>query len=168
MDITVNIVQTPAMLLVADFAGDRQTTGAALGMAWATLGAILIAGYIEFFGAAYKTLHWFMGMLSVTMFICVGHRALESRKHAFASVYHGIRALPTALAIYWVAFFFVQYGYTAYNGNKGQLFGLQVYGGVVAGGRADLLYNIVGYVGFSLSQLSPKCFTRPWHGPVAA
>eukprot|EP00644_Phytophthora_capsici_P016185 jgi/Phyca11/115405/e_gw1.28.200.1 len=150
------------MLLVADFAGDRQTTGAALGQAWATLGAILIAGYIEFFGAAYKTLHWFMGMLSVTMFICVGIA------HAFASVYHGIRTLPTVLAIYWVGFFFVQYGYTAYNGNKGQYFGLEVYSGVsenadscnpcseeqdaynhgvsVAGGRADLLYNVVGYV----------------------
>ncbi|KAF4045088.1 hypothetical protein GN244_ATG02471 [Phytophthora infestans] len=154
------------MLLVADFAGDRQTTGAALGMAWATLGAILIAGYIEFFGAAYKTLHWKRHCLQVLW--VPSHRALESSKHAFASVYHGIRALPTALAIYWVAFFFVQYGYTAYNGNKGQLFGLQVYGGVsenadscnpcsaeqeaynrgvsVAGGRADLLYNIVEYV----------------------
>ncbi|RLN86028.1 hypothetical protein BBJ28_00015861 [Nothophytophthora sp. Chile5] len=186
MDITVNIVQTPAMLLVADFAGDRQTTGAALGQAWATLGAILIAGYIELFGAAYKTLHWFMGMLSVTMFICVGVAVIFAKetplnpnlvdqastcgrvKHAFASVYHGIRTLPKVLAVYWVAFFFVQYGYTAYNGNKGQFFGLEVYGGTaenadscdpcsaeqdaynhgvsVAGGRADLLYNVVGYV----------------------
>ncbi|KAL4168745.1 hypothetical protein KRP22_012139 [Phytophthora ramorum] len=186
MDITVNIVQTPAMLLVADFAGDRQTTGAALGQAWATLGAILIAGYIEFFGAAYKTLHWFMGMLSVTMFICVSVAVVFAKetplspndveaasscsrvKHAFAAVYHGIRTLPGVLAVYWVAFFFTQYGYTSYNGNKGQFFGLEVYGGEsenadscdpcsaeqdaynhgvsVAGGRADLLYNVVGYV----------------------
>lgn len=186
MDITVNVVQTPAMLLVADFAGDRQTTGAALGMAWATLGAILIAAYIEFFGAAYKSLHWFMGMLSVTMFICVSVAVVFAKetpldpsklenvssctrvKDAFASVYRGVRTLPVVLAVYWVAFFLVQYGFTAYNGNKGQFFGLEVYGGKsenadscdpcseeqeaynhgvsVAGGRADLLYNILGYV----------------------
>ncbi|EGZ26804.1 hypothetical protein PHYSODRAFT_293003 [Phytophthora sojae] len=186
MDITVNTVYTPAMLLVADFAGDRQTTGAALGQAWATLGAILIAGYIEFFGAAYKTLHSFMGILSVVMFISVGVAVIFAKetplppsavdagascdrvKHAVTSVYYGIRRLPAVLAVYWVAFFFTQYGYAAYNGNKGQFFGLEVYGGEsqnadtcdpctaeqeaynhgvsIAGGRADLLYNIVGYV----------------------
>ncbi|POM68023.1 Glycoside-Pentoside-Hexuronide (GPH):Cation Symporter Family [Phytophthora palmivora] len=186
MDITVNTVQTPAMCLVADFAGDRQTTGSALGQAWATLGAILIAGYIEFFGAAYKSLHWFMGMLSITMFVCISVAVVFAKetplspssvdtvssctrvKHAFASVYYGIRTLPVMLAVYWVAFFFVQYGYAAYNGNKGQFFGLEVYGGMsenadscnpcseeqnaynhgvgIAGGRADLLYNGMGYV----------------------
>ncbi|KAF4322720.1 hypothetical protein BBO99_00003006 [Phytophthora kernoviae] len=202
MDITVNVVQTPAMLLVADFAGDRQTTGAALGMAWATLGAILIAGYIEFFGAAYKTIHWFMGMLSVTMFICISVAVIFAKetpldpslmegvtsctriKDAFASVYHGIRTLPAVLAIYWVAFFFVQYGYTAYNGNKGQFFGLEVYSGEsenadscnpctaeqdaynhgvsVAGGRADLLYNVVGYVWSWLMPFMVHKFGVKW------
>ncbi|KAF1778594.1 Major facilitator superfamily domain [Phytophthora cactorum] len=167
MDITVNVVQTPAMLLVADFAGDRQTTGAALGQAWSTLGSILVAGYIELFGAAHKTLHEFMWMLSATIKV----DAVSTWKrigHAFASVYHGIRTLPGVLAIYGVCFFFVQYGYTAYNGNKGQFFGLEVYDGSaenadscdpctpeqdaynhgvsIAGGRADLLFNIVGYV----------------------
>ncbi|RLN86029.1 hypothetical protein BBJ28_00015860 [Nothophytophthora sp. Chile5] len=186
MDITVNVVQTPAMLLVADFAGDRQTTGAALGQAWSTLGSILVAGYIEFFGAAYKSLHWFMGMLSVTMLICISVAVIFAKEtpldpskidsvssckriiHAFASVYHGIRTLPAVLAVYGVCFFFVQYGYTAYNGNKGQFFGLEVYGGSatnadscdpcsaeqdaynhgvsIAGGRADLLFNVVGYI----------------------
>jgi len=186
MDITVNVVQTPAMLLVADLAGDRQTTGAALGQAWSTLGSILVAGYIEFFGAAHKTLHEFMWMLSGTMFICIGVAVVFAKEtpldpskveaasscqrigHAFASVYHGIRTLPSALAIYGVCFFFVQYGFTAYNGNKGQFFGLEVYGGEaadaddcdpctpaqdaynhgvsIAGGRADLLFNVLGYV----------------------
>ncbi|KAF1778599.1 Major facilitator superfamily domain [Phytophthora cactorum] len=173
MDITVNVVQTPAMLLVADFAGDRQTTGAALGQAWSTLGSILVAGYIELFGAAHKTLHEFMWMLSATMFICISVAVVfvstwKRIGHAFASVYHGIRTLPGVLAIYGVCFFFVQYGYTAYNGNKGQFFGLEVYDGSaenadscdpctpeqdaynhgvsIAGGRADLLFNIVGYV----------------------
>lgn len=147
MDITVNVVQTPAMLLVADFAGDRQTTGAALGQAWSTLGSILVAGYIEFFGAAHKTLHEFMWMLSGTMFICITVAVVFAKEtpldpskvdavstwkrisHAFASVYHGIRTLPGVLATYGVCFFFVQYGYTAYNGNKGQFFGLEVYDG---------------------------------------
>ncbi|KUF92034.1 hypothetical protein AM588_10004605 [Phytophthora nicotianae] len=179
-------VFSTSMLLVADFAGDRQTTGAALGQAWSTLGSILVAGYIEFFGAAHKTLHEFMWMLSATMFICISVAVLFGKEtpldpskvdavstwkrigHAFASVYHGIRTLPGVLAIYGVCFFFVQYGYTAYNGNKGQFFGLEVYDGSaenadtcdpctpeqdayndgvsIAGGRADLLFNIVGYI----------------------
>jgi solute carrier family 45 protein 1/2/4 len=186
MDITVNIVQTPAMLLVADFAGDRQTTGAALGQAWSTLGSIVVAVYIQAFGAAYLTMHWFMGTLSVIMIVCVvvatvfAHEtpldpskveqvsAWVQVKSAFYSVYLGIKTLPKVLLIYGVGFFFVQYGYTAYNGNKGQFFGLEVFGGEaasadscdpctaeqdayndgvsLAGGNADLAYNIVGYV----------------------
>ncbi|RLN49270.1 hypothetical protein BBJ28_00017790 [Nothophytophthora sp. Chile5] len=186
MDITVNVVQTPAMLLVADFAGDRQTTGAALGQAWSTLGSIVIAIYIDAFGAAYNTMHWFMGTLSVIMFVCVAVAVVVAKETpldpskvaqvsacvqvqgAFYSVYEGIKTLPKVLVLYGVGFFFVQYGYTAYNGNKGQFFGLEVYGGSaanadscdpcsveqdaynhgvsVAGGIADLLYNIVGYV----------------------
>ncbi|RLN56163.1 hypothetical protein BBJ29_003312 [Phytophthora kernoviae] len=186
MDITVNIVQTPAMLLVADFAGDRQTTGAALGQAWSTLGSIVIAVYIEAFGAAYRSMHWFMGTLSVIMIICISVAcifaketpldpskveqvsALTQVKNAFYSVYLGVKTLPKVLIVYGICFFFVQYGYTAYNGNKGQFFGLEVYGGTsanadtcdpcteeqsaynegvsLAGGNADLAYNIVGYV----------------------
>ncbi|TDH69245.1 hypothetical protein CCR75_003958 [Bremia lactucae] len=186
MDITVNVVQTPAMLLVADFAGDRQTMGAALGQAWSTLGSILVAGYIEFFGAAHKSLHEFMWMLSFTMFICIGIASFFAHEtpldpstidadstwvrigRAFASVYTGVRTLPRSLAVYSICLFFVQYGFTAYNGNKGQFFGLEVYKGTaesadtcnpctpeqdayndgvgIAGGRTDLLFNILGYV----------------------
>ncbi|CAH0487614.1 unnamed protein product [Peronospora farinosa] len=186
MDITVNVVQTPAMLIVADFAGDRQTTGAALGQAWSTFGSILVAVYIELFGAAHKTLHAFMWMLSGAMFICVTVAVVFAKEtpldpskvdavstwkrigHAFASVYRGIHTLPRVLSIYGIGFFFVQYGFTAYNGNKGQFFGFEVYGGSaenadscdpctreqdaynhgvsIAGGRADLIFNIVGYI----------------------
>ncbi|EGZ10001.1 hypothetical protein PHYSODRAFT_549315 [Phytophthora sojae] len=186
MDITVNIVQTPAMLLVADFAGDRQTTGAALGQAWSTLGSIVVAVYIRAFGAAYLTMHWFMGTLSVIMIVCVAVATIFAHetpldpsklaqstawaqvKGAFYSVWLGIKTLPPVLVVYAIGFFFVQYGYTAYNGNKGQFFGLEVYGGTsenadkcdpcsdeqnayndgvsLAGGDADLAYNIVGYV----------------------
>lgn len=186
MDIMVGAVQTPAMLLVADFAGDRQTTGAALAQAWSTLGSIVVAVYIYAFGAPYRTMHWFMGTLSVVMIVCVGVACVFAKetpldpskveqvstftqtKNAFASVWIGVKTLPKVLMVYATAFFFVQYGYTAYNGNKGQFFGLEVYGGSsdnadncdpcsteqtayndgvsLAGGTADLLYNIVGYI----------------------
>ncbi|KAI9980363.1 hypothetical protein PInf_026265 [Phytophthora infestans] len=136
-DITVNIVQTPAMLLVANFAGDRQTTGAALGQAWSTLGSIVIAVYIDIFGAAYKTMHWFMGTLSVIMIVCVivacifAHETpLDPSKVDKSSAW--VQTLPAVLVVYGIGFFFVQYGYTAYNGNKGQFFGFEVYGGSAA------------------------------------
>ncbi|KAE8912400.1 hypothetical protein PF005_g29671 [Phytophthora fragariae] len=128
-----------------------------------------------------------MGMVSVTMFICVSVAVIFAKEtplppsavdrsgsscarvtQALCAVYHGIRKLPAVLAVYWVAFFFTQYAYAAYNGNKGQFFGLEVYGGEsenadscdpctaeqdaynhgvsIAGGRADLLYNGLGYV----------------------
>uniref|UniRef100_A0AAV1U4Z6 Sucrose transporter n=1 Tax=Peronospora matthiolae TaxID=2874970 RepID=A0AAV1U4Z6_9STRA len=186
MDITVNVVQTPAMLLIADFAGDRQTTGAAFGQAWSTLGSILVAGYIELFGAAHKSLHEFMWMLSGTMILCIAVAVVFAKEtpldpskvedvstwkrigDAFASVYRGIRTLPGVLAVYGLCLFLVQYGFTAYNGNKGQFFGLEVFNGSaenadscnpcspeqdaynkgvsIAGGRADLLFNVAGYL----------------------
>lgn len=48
MDITVNIVQTPTYLFIADFAGERQTLGAAIGQGWSLIGSIFVAGYIIF------------------------------------------------------------------------------------------------------------------------
>ncbi|RLN75083.1 hypothetical protein BBJ28_00010164 [Nothophytophthora sp. Chile5] len=144
MDITVNIVQTPAFLLIADFSGDRQTTGAALGQAWSTLGSILVAGYIELIGPAYNSLHGFLGMLSAVMALCVSlacwvakETPLDKSKmeqvsacnrvgHAFGSIYHGLRTLPRDLVGYCAILFCIQYGYAAYNGNKGQFFGLEV------------------------------------------
>lgn len=50
MDITVNVVQTPLNLLISDFAGDRQTLGAALGQGWSALGAVMVSSYIYAFG----------------------------------------------------------------------------------------------------------------------
>jgi solute carrier family 45 protein 1/2/4 len=187
MDVTVNVVQTPAMLMIADFAGDRQTTGAALGQAWSTFGALAIAGYIEAFGPAYNSMHWFMGMLSIIMAVCVAVACFAAKEkpldtstlpkettwqsivHAFASIYHGIMALPGVLVAFAFVFFFVCYGNSAYSGNKGQFFGLEVYGGEaegadacgdncsdaqkaynkgvsIAGGRADLLFNLAAYI----------------------
>ncbi|TMW60111.1 hypothetical protein Poli38472_000153 [Pythium oligandrum] len=188
MDITVNVVQTPAFLIIADFAGDRQTLGAGIGQASSTLGSILVAGYIQFFGAAHLTLRWFLGMLSVTMILTVGAvcvfakevpRAKETQDptrstcsrilDAFQSIVQGLRTLPRVLVVYCVVFFCVMYGYTAYNGSKGQFFGIEVYKGSpegadtcgnacspeqrqydrgvqVAGGLTDLGFNILGYI----------------------
>jgi solute carrier family 45, member 1/2/4 len=187
MDITVNVVQTPAFLLVADFAGDRQTTGAALGQGWSTLGMILVSSYIEIWGAAHLTLHYFLGMLAVVMIVTIGVVCVFAKEEplaveevdqesvwkrigeAFYSIYKGLKTLPSELITYCLVFFCVVYGYTAYNGNKGQFFGIEVYGGDpqnadkcqpncteaqdnynkgvrMAGGLTDLLISIVGYL----------------------
>ncbi|OWZ19867.1 Glycoside-Pentoside-Hexuronide family transporter [Phytophthora megakarya] len=194
MDITVNVVQTPAFLIIADFAGDRQTLGASIGQASSTLGSIGVAGYIYFFGAAHLTLRWFLGMLSMTMLVSVsavcvfakeevpvskelelapGEEAPSGMKRiteAFGCIYNGLKSLPHSLAIFCLVLFCVQFGFTAYNGNKGQFFGIEVFGGnsteadvcgpshcteeqmqynkgvQIAGGIADLLFNVLGYL----------------------
>ncbi|GLE08638.1 hypothetical protein PINS_up019953 [Pythium insidiosum] len=187
MDVTVNVVQTPAFLLIADFAGDRQTTGAALGQGWSTLGSLLVSGYIEIFGAAHLTLGYFLGMLAVVMAVTITIACIAAKEAplhpeddtkesvwkslgvAFYSIYEGLRSLPSVLVVYCVVFFCVQYGYTAYNGNKGQFFGIEVYDGSpdnadkckphcskeqdsfnhgvqVAGGSTDLMFNSLGYI----------------------
>jgi solute carrier family 45 protein 1/2/4 len=146
----------------------------------------MIAGYIEFFGAAHLTLRWFLFMLSVCMVVTVVVACIAGKEtpldpaslpqdrstwkqigDAFGAIYTGLRTLPGPLIAYCVVFFCVEYGYTAYNGNKGQFFGLVVYDGNatnadncdpcseaqddynqgvrVAGGRTDLIFNLAGY-----------------------
>ncbi|TYZ67105.1 hypothetical protein PybrP1_000788 [[Pythium] brassicae (nom. inval.)] len=191
MDITVNVVQTPTFLLISDFAGDRQTLGASIGQGWSTVGSLMVSGYIYIFGAAHKTLRWFLGMLSVFMMVtvviaCIAAKEKPLRKEdvaessawqqiktAFGAIYTGLRTLPGPLIAYCIVFFCVEYGYTAYNGNKGQFFGFEVYDGEsggadtcgssghapctkeqndynhgvsVAGGSTDTIFNIVGYL----------------------
>lgn len=225
MDITVNVVQTPALLIVADFAGDRQTLGAGIGQATSVLGSLMVAGYIEIFGAAHLTLRWFLGMLSVTMLVTVGivcivakekvnprvsdmlrqpldaeqpeaendpaitksddHNSGSSVWGAFRSIYDGLCTLPSVLVAYCVVFFCIQYGYTAYNGNKGQFFGIEVFKGNateadvcgdacsqaqhdynhgvrLAGGLTDLLFNIAGYLYSWLLPLLVVRFGARW------
>lgn len=182
MDITVNIVSTPAQLIIADFAGDRQTTGAAIGQAASTVGALLVAGYIFVFGPASKSLLAFMSFLSIIMMLTVltvcavakervraSNGDVQTVANAFKSIWIGITTLPGQLAVFAFIFFCVQFGYTSYNGSKGQFFGLEMYSGnsdladvcgqncteaqqaynngvQLAGGVADLLYNCLGYV----------------------
>ncbi|KAF1780919.1 hypothetical protein GQ600_18103 [Phytophthora cactorum] len=102
------------------------------------------AGDMDRKWTSYALVH---GQLSVIMFVCVAVATIFAHetpldpskveqvsawtqvKGAFYSVWLGIRTLPKVLVVYAIGFFFVQYGYTAYNGNKGQFFGLEVYGG---------------------------------------
>ncbi|RLN75080.1 hypothetical protein BBJ28_00010167 [Nothophytophthora sp. Chile5] len=147
----------------------------------------MIAGYIEFFGAAHLTLRWFLFMNSVCLVItcavaCIVAKeiplqkdqndkssAWKQIKSAFGAIVEGLKTLPGTLIVYCIVFFCVEYGYTAYNGNKGQFFGLEVKNGEadnaddckpncteaqddyndgvrIAGGRTDLIFNIVGYL----------------------
>jgi solute carrier family 45 protein 1/2/4 len=230
MDITVNVVQTPALLIVADFAGDRQTLGAAIGQASSVFGSILMTGYIELFGAAHLTLRWFLGILSVTMLVtvsivcivakeklhpCVADATLVQPLHrgqsdaeednasrsskvvydphsrgnsvldAFRSIYSDLCTLLRVLVIFCVIVFCIQSGFTAYNGNKGQFFDIEVFAGNatgadvcggacsnaqsdynhsvrVAGGLTDLLFNIVGYLYSWLLPLLVMRFGARW------
>uniref|UniRef100_K3WAP5 Major facilitator superfamily (MFS) profile domain-containing protein n=1 Tax=Globisporangium ultimum (strain ATCC 200006 / CBS 805.95 / DAOM BR144) TaxID=431595 RepID=K3WAP5_GLOUD len=187
MDITVNIAQAPAFLMIADFSGDRQTLGSAIGQGWSLIGSLLVACYISAFGPAHKSLRWFLGMLSVVMLVTVGIACVAAKetplkkdendktttwqqvKAVFVNIYRAVITLPASLAVYSIIFFFIGYGYTAYNGNKGQFFGLVVYDGEssgadscgstcteaqndyndgvsLAGGNTDIVYNIVGYL----------------------
>ncbi|GMF44913.1 unnamed protein product [Phytophthora fragariaefolia] len=148
------------------------------------MGAIIPAVYIQIWGAAYLTLHWFIGLLCVVMFISVAVAVVfgkeiplektddvstcRSIQDSFVTIFKGIRTMPSMLIVYAAIMFFVLYGYSAYNGNKGQFFGFVVYGGTAdnadscnpcsaeqiaynhgvskASGIGDLLFNIVGYV----------------------
>ncbi|KAF1317486.1 Sucrose transport protein sut1, partial [Globisporangium splendens] len=203
MDITVNVVQTPTFLMISDFAGDRQTLGASIGQGWSTLGSIMVAGYIYIFGAAHKTLGWFLAMLSAFMMVTVAISCIAAKetplskdavakttawdqiKVAFGSIIKGLMTLPGSLIAYCVVFFCVEYGYTAYNGNKGQFFGFEVYDGEatgadacgddctkaqddynhgvsVAGGSTDLIFNIVGYLFSWAIPFLVKKFGAKW------
>ncbi|OQS03121.1 Glycoside-Pentoside-Hexuronide (GPH):Cation Symporter Family [Thraustotheca clavata] len=145
MDITLNLTQTPLNLLIADFAGERQVTASSLGNAYSIVGSFVVSGYIMAFGPAHESVKPFMGMLIAVMVICAGAvlifvkekrfvpikevSTIQEIKNAFASVWTGIRLLPKVLAIYCVIIVLVQYGFTAYNGAKGQYFGLVVKNG---------------------------------------
>ncbi|OQR97552.1 Glycoside-Pentoside-Hexuronide (GPH):Cation Symporter Family [Achlya hypogyna] len=149
MDITVNLTQVPVNLIMADFAGKRQVTAASIGGAYSIAGSFAVSGYILFFGAAHKTIKSFMTMLIVIMLVTtmavvifvkekqyvpvVARNKSAEIKAAFAAVWTGIRLLPYTLAVYGICFVLMQYGYTAYNGAKGQFFGLVVKDGLATG-----------------------------------
>ncbi|KAH9173632.1 hypothetical protein AeNC1_017711, partial [Aphanomyces euteiches] len=146
MDITCNLTQVPVVLLIADLAGNRQVTAASIGQAWSIAGSLVVSGYISFFGPAHQSIKSFMGMLMVIMFVCcmsvvwfvkeeqyipaVKPNTKQQLKDAFSALYVGLRKLPKVLAIYCVIFLLLEYGYAAYNGAKGQFFGIRVKNGI--------------------------------------
>ncbi|KAF0718687.1 Aste57867_1537 [Aphanomyces stellatus] len=145
MDITVNIAQVPATLIIADFAGERQVLGSSIGLAYALSGSFFVAGYIWIFGPAHEHIKAFLAMLMgimlfTTMAVClfVKEKPLiptflpstsRTVQDALAAVYTGVRHLPRPLALYCFLFCIIQYGYTAYSSSRGQFFGLVVMGG---------------------------------------
>ncbi|KAG1702480.1 hypothetical protein DVH05_009430 [Phytophthora capsici] len=188
----IHLARTPAMLLISDLAGERQTIGAALGQGWAVLGALIVAGYTQCFGAAYKSLPWFMAMLSVFNVVSIGAACYVAKEvpvkssccqnmtSSLGKIFSAVRGLPKVLVVYCVVLFFIQYAYAAYNGNKGMFFGLEVFDGdatnaatcdtecseaqrdynrgvQVAGGVADILFCLVGYL---YSWLMPPLVRR--------
>ncbi|KAF0741460.1 hypothetical protein Ae201684_003146 [Aphanomyces euteiches] len=189
MDITCNLTQVPVVLLIADLAGNRQVTAASIGQAWSIAGSLVVSGCISFFGPAHQSIKSFMGMLMVIMFVCcmsvcwfvkeeqyiptVKVDTKQQLKDAFSALYVGLRKLPKVLALYCVIFLLLQYGYTAYNGAKGQFFGIRVKNGLapgadtcgtkdypactdrqkayndgvqLAGGVTDTIFNIFGWI----------------------
>ncbi|KAG2781555.1 hypothetical protein PC129_g13089 [Phytophthora cactorum] len=146
----IHLARTPAMVLISDFAGQHQTVGAALGQGWSVLGAVVVAAYTECFGAAYNSLAWFMGMLSIVMAVSIGaacyvaketpldKRTMEKRSccqnvtSTFGAILSAVRSFPKVLVVYCIVVFFTQYAYAAYNGNKGMFFGIEVFDGDAA------------------------------------
>lgn len=143
---TVNCFSTPAQLILSDFAGDRQTTAAAIGQAAFTLGSLSVALYIKAFGNPAMHLHAFLGMLSTIMVVVVGlvcvfapekqQKTLTMNapasmqvKDAYRSIAVGLKTMPAQLLILAFIFFCRCYGSTSYHGAKGQFFGLIVFNG---------------------------------------
>ncbi|RHY67035.1 hypothetical protein DYB26_009794 [Aphanomyces astaci] len=144
-DITLNIAMVPVTLLMADVVGDRQVTGSVVTGVLSSGGLLVTAVYIAAFGPAHQSLKTFLsiliGLLGVTCgatcwFVVekpyvyiwrsnTGHRV----KIAVTAVIAGIRQLPSPLGVYFVLILLSTYGFTSYNGAKGQFFGLVVNGG---------------------------------------
>ncbi|OQR95230.1 Glycoside-Pentoside-Hexuronide (GPH):Cation Symporter Family [Achlya hypogyna] len=179
--VSVNVAQVPASLIIADFAGDRQVTAYSIAQGYSIVGSLLVSGYISLFGPASESFVPFLGMLVVVLWVTVLPVLLfvtelafapeiqtQGLKTGFLAVYTGLRYLPKVLRVYCVCFILVEFGYSCYNGNKTQFFGLVVNGGNAtgaddcpacppaqqafndgvsfAGGLVDTLHSVVGLV----------------------
>ncbi|OQS02556.1 Glycoside-Pentoside-Hexuronide (GPH):Cation Symporter Family [Thraustotheca clavata] len=145
MGISVNVAQVPSTLIIADFAGDRQVTAYSIGQAYTIIGALFVSGYITIFGPAHGSFNSFLAMLIIILLatiLPVCYFVKETPhipddpsskpvkfKDAIFAVYTGVRYLRKVLAVYCICFVLVLFGYSCYNGNKSQYFGLVVNGG---------------------------------------
>ncbi|RHY72965.1 hypothetical protein DYB38_005932, partial [Aphanomyces astaci] len=140
----------PVTLLMADVVGDRQVTGSVVTGVLSSGGLLVTAVYIAAFGPAHQSLKTFLsiliGLLGTTSgttcwFITEvplqreeGPPIIQGRlQDALVAVYTGIRQLPSPLGVYFLLVMLTTYGYTSYNGAKGQFFGLVVKGGTSSG-----------------------------------
>lgn len=143
----VNAFSTPAQLILADFAGNRQTTAAAVGQAAFTLGTLIVAIYVFTFGfpPATESLHEFFGVLTVVMISTVALVCIYAKEETImvvqtpsacrqlsgyvSTIWKGITSMPVQLMLLGTIFFCRCYGSTSYHGAKGQFFGLVIYQG---------------------------------------
>ncbi|KAF0700422.1 Aste57867_9047 [Aphanomyces stellatus] len=159
-DISLNIAMVPTTLLMADVAGRRQVVGAVVTGLSASAGMTLTSVYIAAFGPAHERLGTFLsvliGLLAMTVLTtCVTivevpssssssstdattktTRASVVLRTALVAGVRGIQSLPSPLGVYFCLLGLSTYGFTSYNGAKGQFFGLVVQGGNATG--ADL------------------------------
>ncbi|OQS04331.1 Glycoside-Pentoside-Hexuronide (GPH):Cation Symporter Family [Thraustotheca clavata] len=146
MDITVNMVQMAAYLLIADVAGDRQVVASSIATMYAMVGQLCVSVFIWSQGPAQGYLKWFFTMLVVVMLCTVlpvcrfvnekpwkptvdSYSPVPPKANVLTSVYYGVKSLPRQLGIFFLAFILTEYGFISYTGVKGQFFGIQVYGG---------------------------------------
>ncbi|OQR92918.1 Glycoside-Pentoside-Hexuronide (GPH):Cation Symporter Family [Achlya hypogyna] len=198
MDVSVNILQASTNLIIADFAGCRQVTGAAIASVYQTLGSLFVSGYIWRFGGAQQSIPCFFLMLILVLLatcvpVCiyavdapfVPTTTVPFRQRLYDAslgVYTGVRTLPKQLAVYCLVVALLAYGFIAYNGAKGQYFGLHVFSGdanqanvcgancteaqrlytrgvQMAGGSTDTLFN-----GVSLAYFACLPYLVRWFG----
>ncbi|KAH9164119.1 hypothetical protein AeNC1_018704, partial [Aphanomyces euteiches] len=155
MDITCNLTQVPIGYSIA--------------------GSLVVSGYISFFGPAHQSIKPFMGMLMAIMFVtCMSVCYFVKDEQYIPAVKPDTKQqLKDAFsALYCTIFLLLQYGYTAYNGAKGQFFGIRVKDGIatdadtcgkegnpactdrqkaynddvqLAGGVTDTVFNLMGW-----------------------
>ncbi|KAH9127495.1 hypothetical protein AeMF1_002217 [Aphanomyces euteiches] len=148
MDISVNVAQVPAILIVADFAGDRQLLASSIAQIYFVCGGLVVSGWNSLYGTMDATnkyhpfFYLLMGVLLVTVLpVCyfaqetvyvpddMDRSRYDRVRDGFSAVYNSLRYLPRLLGVYFVCILLLQFGYQAYNSNKGDYFGAFVKGG---------------------------------------
>ncbi|RHY32353.1 hypothetical protein DYB32_002689 [Aphanomyces invadans] len=158
MDISVNVIQTSANLIIADFSGYKQVTGFAIASSYGVVGSMFVSGFIWTFGPAHQSTQWFflmlIGVVLITVFpVCAfvtevplaylphdrtssmmwqyapGGQSVLRFKDAALGFYRGVRYLPRQLAVFCVVVVCVTYGFNAYNGAKSVYWGEYVFNG---------------------------------------
>ncbi|CAK4623109.1 unnamed protein product [Aphanomyces euteiches] len=128
--ITLNIAMVPTTLLMADVVGSRQVMGSAISGLLSSLGLLVSALYI----AVNVLLGYLVALLATTCGLVCWHVQEQplvygwrgSVKASIFAVLDGIRRLPSPLGVYFWIILLTTYGFTSYNGAKGQFFGLVV------------------------------------------